>query len=135
MKILFICVENSCRSQIAEGFARKIGLDADSAGIKATTSVNLDAIKVMAEVGIDISGQYPKVLDRESLSSYDFVISMCSVKTSDFCPSGFIGTQANWNIEDPKDKPLEVFRRVRDEIESKVIELSTVGLDTAKRIL
>ncbi|MBY0547090.1 MAG: arsenate reductase ArsC [Candidatus Obscuribacterales bacterium] len=124
MKVLFICVENSCRSQIAEGFARQLGLDAESAGVKAGSGVNPGALKVMAEIGIDISAQFSKAIDQEKLTKYDAVISMCSVKTADFCPSTFIGTQANWNIEDPKGQELEVFRRVRDEIKSKVEELA-----------
>jgi len=124
MKVLFICVENSCRSQIAEGFAKHIGLDAHSAGVKAGSGVNLDAVRIMAEVGLDISQQHSKAIDYENLPEYDVVISMCSVKTADLCPSTFIGTRANWNIEDPKGQPLEVFRRVRDEIKGNVQELA-----------
>lgn len=124
LKVLFICVENSCRSQIAEGFGRLLGLEADSAGVKAGAGVNPDAVKVMAEVGVDISKQYSKAIENDKLSDYDAVISMCSVKTADFCPSTFIGTQANWNIEDPKGQPLDVFRRVRDEIKAKVEDLA-----------
>lgn len=124
MKVLFICVENSCRSQIAEGFGRLLGLQADSAGVKAGAGVNPDATRVMDEIGVDISKQYSKAIDNEKLRNYDAIISMCSVKTADFCPSTFIGTQANWNIEDPKGQPIEVFRRVRDEIKAKVEELA-----------
>ncbi len=124
MKVLFICVENSCRSQIAEGFARLLNLDAESAGVNAGSSVNPDAVKVMAEAGVDISKQTSKAIDYNKLANYDAVISMCSVKTADFCPSTFIGTQANWNIEDPKGQPLEVFRRVRDQIKTKVEQLA-----------
>ncbi len=124
MKVLFICVENSCRSQIAEGFCRLLGLDADSAGVKAGAGVNPDAVKVMAEIDVDISKQFSKAIDSVKLADYDAIISMCSVKTADFCPSTFIGTQDNWNVEDPKGQPLEVFRRVRDEIKTKVEELA-----------
>lgn len=124
LKVLFICVENSCRSQIAEGFARQFGLEAESAGVKAGHGINPDAVKVMAEAGIDISNQFSKSVDNKKLASYDAIISMCSVKTTDFCPSLFIATQANWNIEDPKGQPLDVFRRVRDEIKAKVRELT-----------
>jgi arsenate reductase len=124
MKVLFICVENSCRSQMAEGFARQHGLDAYSAGVKAGSGVNPDAVVVMTEAGLDISKQFSKAIDYGLLPEYDAVISMCSVKTSDVCPSTFIGTQANWNIEDPKGQPIEVFRRVRDQIKAKVQELA-----------
>lgn len=108
---------------MAEGFGRLLGLESDSAGIRAGSGVNPDASKVMAEIGVDISKQFSKPIDNVKLSEYDAIISMCSAKTTDFCPSTFIGTQENWNIEDPKGQPLEVFRRVRDVIRSKVEEL------------
>jgi len=120
VKVLFICVENTCRSQIAEGFAKQLGLDAQSAGMKAGSGVNPDAVEVMAEVGIDISKQSSKSINFDCVADYDAVISMCSVRTTRVCPSTFVGTQANWNIEDPKGQPLDVFRQVRDEIKSKV---------------
>ena len=109
---------------MAEGFGRLLGLEADSAGVKAGVGVNPEAVKVMGEIGVDISKQYSKAIDNEKLGIYDAIISMCSVKTADFCPSTFIGTQDNWSIEDPKGQPPEVFRRVRDEIKSKVEELA-----------
>lgn len=124
MKVLFICVENSCRSQIAEGFARQLGLEAESAGVNAGSGVNPNATAVMAELGVDISKQYSKPIDQEKLANYDAVISVCSVKTADFCSSTFIGTQANWDIDCPKGQPIEVFRRIRDEIRAKVEELA-----------
>lgn len=130
MKVLFICLENSCRSQIAEGFARKLGLDAYSAGMKGGRGVSPDAVTVMTEAGIDIGKQYSKAIDYDRLTEYDTVISMCSVKTADVCPSTFIGTQANWNIEDPKGQPIEVFRHVRDEIKAKVQELAKAKVST-----
>lgn len=125
MKVLFICVENSCRSQMAEGFGRQLGLDAESAGVNAGSGVNPNAVTVMAESGIDITTHFSKPIDLEKLGKYDAVISMCSVNTADFCPSTFIGTQANWNIDCPKEQPLEVFRRIRDEIKTKVEELAS----------
>lgn len=73
-------MENSCRSQIAEGFGRQLGLEAESAGVKAGSGVNPDAVKVMQEAGIDISKQFSKAIDNEKLADYDAVISMCSVK-------------------------------------------------------
>ncbi len=132
MKVLFICVENSCRSQIAEGFGRQLGLQAESAGIKSGSGVNPDAVTVMAEIGIDISAQFSKAIEYEKLSDYDAVISMCSVKTGDICPSTFVATQANWSIEDPKGQPLKVFRRVRDEIRNKVAELARFKVSVKK---
>lgn len=124
MRVLFVCVENTCRSQIAEGFARSMGLEADSAGVRAGSAVNPDAVEVMSEIGIDISGQSSKSVDSLELGTYDTVVSMCSVDTADLCPATFMGTQANWNIEDPKGKSLDVFRRIRDLIEEKVKALA-----------
>lgn len=144
LKVLFVCAENTCRSQMAEGFARHLGLDADSAGIKAGIAVNPAAIEVMAEVGIDVSAQSsksitaPEISRRLSLprlssagtwmtdsdSAYDAVVSLCSVDTAGFCPAGYSGIQLNWNIEDPWGQPLPAFRRIRDEIEEKVAQLS-----------
>ncbi|MBX3077107.1 arsenate reductase ArsC [Candidatus Obscuribacterales bacterium] len=124
MKVLFICVENSCRSQIAEGFGRHLGLEAESAGVNVGSGVHPNAVPVMEELGIDISKHSSKPIDQDQLAEYDFVISMCSEKTTDFCPSTFIGTQENWNIECPKGQPIEFFRRIRDEIRAKVEELA-----------
>src|SRR5215470_2599372 len=100
MKVLFICMENTCRSQMAEGFARQFGLSAASAGVRAGKGVNPNAVQVMAEIEIDISNQFSKSIEQQNLAEYDAVISMCSVNTRDFCPSTYVGTQANWNIED-----------------------------------
>lgn len=124
MRVLFICIENTCRSQMAEGFARAMGLEADSAGVKSGAGVHPDAVQVMAEAGIDISSHVSKSIDYEKLPGYDAVISMCSVRTSDFCPSTFIGTQEHWEIEDPKGQKIDVFRRIRDEIKDKVEHLA-----------
>jgi arsenate reductase len=125
MKVLFICVENTCRSQIAEGFARSIGLDAGSAGVRAGGGVNPAAVQVMSEVGVDISDYHSKAIDYDKLGQYDVVISMCSLKTTDICPSTFIGTLENWNINDPKGMPLDFFRSVRDLIREKVLALQS----------
>lgn len=124
MKVLFICIENTCRSQMAEGFARHLGLEAESAGMRAGSGVNPDAVTAMAELGIDIAGQNSKEIDYDHLDKFDAVISMCSAKTADICPSTFVGVQANWNVEDPKGQSPEVFARVRDEIKTKVEWLS-----------
>lgn len=133
MKVLFICVENSCRSQMAEGFARRLGLLAQSAGVRAGAGVNVQAIEVMQEIGIDIASHFSKPIDYESLGQYDAVISMCSVKTQDVCPSTFIGTQANWHIDDPKGESIDVFRRVRDEIGEKVAALVKSSSDSGRQ--
>jgi arsenate reductase (thioredoxin) len=127
MKVLFVCVENTCRSQMAEGFARAMGLVADSAGVKAGSGVNPTAVQVMNEVGIDISGYQSKAINYDRLGQFDVVISMCSVNTADVCPSTFIGTQENWDIDDPKGLPLDFFRNVRDLIREKVEALQNTS--------
>ena len=122
-QILFVCMENTCRSQMAEGFARHAGLDADSAGMTAGDGVNSDAVAVMAEIGIDISGQPSKTIASLSMIEYQVVISMCSTPTAEICPADFNGNQENWNIDDPKGHSLDVYRRVREEIKIRVEEL------------
>ena len=123
-KILFVCVENAGRSQIAEGFLRKFapkGFEPCSAGTKPTGEINPLAIEAMKEIGIDISKQNPKILSDEMInSSYKIVNMGCMDKES--CPALFVKNILEWNIEDPKDKPIDKVRKIRDEIEIKVRE-------------
>jgi len=123
--VLFVCVENACRSQMAEGFARVIAdfpLRVASGGTKPAPAVDPNAVAVMAEVGIDISGHTPKPIQLDEVGDYDYVITMgCGVEG--ICPAGFIGTSIDWNIPDPKGKGISEFRRVRDLIRDKVEEL------------
>lgn len=127
-KIIFICVGNSCRSQMAEGFARhhaqQMGLDIEihSAGTQPAGYVHADAMTVMREKGIDISGQSSKGFDPEELKDYDYVIAMGCIN-SDLCPAGFRGVSENWGIPDPIGRGLEFYRRVRDMIDEKVLKL------------
>ena len=124
MKVLFVCVGNSCRSQIAEAFARHYGLEAESAGTEPAPSVSRNAVAVMAEKGIDMTGQTPKVLDWDLLSTFDRTITMgCGVAES--CPA--LRTDEDWGLDDPVGQPIEVFRAVRDDIEQRVRRLA--GLD------
>ncbi len=123
MKVLFVCVGNSCRSQMAEGFARAMGHDAASAGTEPASSVSGTAIQVMHEVDIDLSSHAPKLLDWDTLKEYDRVITMgCGVAES--CPS--LRTDEDWGLDDPVGKPIEIFRAIRDEIQQRV-----AGLDGA----
>ena len=121
-KVLFLCVGNSCRSQMAEGFARALGndiIEPSSAGTKPASSVASLAIEVMKEKGIDISGQRPKALTAGMVEEADVLISMgCGVEKS--CPAIYLGLFEDWHIEDPYKKPIEDYRRARDEIEGKV---------------
>jgi len=125
--ILFVCVENSCRSQMAEAFfnfyARKKGVDAyaESGGAKPASQVNPLAVEVMREVGIDISSQKPKILESEMVKKAERIITMgCKVK--DACPALFVETE-DWEIEDPAEKGIEKFREVREKIKKKVNKL------------
>jgi arsenate reductase (thioredoxin) len=123
-KILFLCVENAGRSQMAEAFFRKYapqGYEVLSAGTKPTPAINPIAVEVMKEVGIDISKQKPKVLTSEIISnSFKNVNMGCMDKTE--CPASFTNS-LDWNIEDPKGKPMEKVREIRNDIELKVRQL------------
>jgi glutathione/glutaredoxin type arsenate reductase len=122
-RILFVCVENSCRSQIAEGFARALGgdkVEVFSSGSKSSGVVNPDAIAIMKEAGIDISGQKSKGFADLPYKEFDVIATM---GCGDACPFFPARERYDWQIEDPKGKGSGVFRRVRDEIGAKVAEL------------
>ena len=125
-KVLFICVANAARSQMAEGFARHLGkgkIEPASAGTEPTDHVDPKAVAVMAEKGIDISHQRPKMINLAEAEKADIIITMgCDVEKS--CPLPLFKERAiDWDLDDPKGKPLEEYRRIRDEIEKKVIKL------------
>src|SRR5574340_837371 len=126
-KILFACVENAGRSQIAEGFFRKYapkGWAPLSAGSRPTPEINPLAVQAMNEVGIDISKQRPKELSEELIRSSFLKVSMGCIDQAE-CPAVFLGNHKDWGIEDPKGKPIEKVREIRDKIEKKVKELVT----------
>ncbi len=129
-KVLFVCVENSCRSQIAEGFSRAFGkgiMEAYSAGSKSSGKVNSLAIEVMREVGIDISNNISKSFSELAVSNFDYVITM---GCQDVCPIIPARKHIEWQIDDPKGKDMDFFRKVRDDISYKVGELiKNVPLD------
>jgi len=125
--ILFVCVENAGRSQMAEGFFKKYapeGFVPASAGTKPISQINPLAIQLMNEIGIDISKQKPKDLSEDMMRNSDKIINMGCVDKN-FCPTLFIPKVIDWGIEDPKDKPIERVREIRDEIESRIKELAT----------
>jgi arsenate reductase len=109
-------------NRLADGKARAI-----SAGTRPADAVDPKAIEVMREVGIDISGNKPKALTMEVLEQADRVITMgCGVEG--VCPASFVETE-DWQLEDPKGKPIEEVRRIRDEIKTKVLRcLASVDL-------
>ena len=122
IKVGFICVGNSCRSQMAEGFARDYGgdiLEVYSAGTDPAPEVKPNAVEAMAEKGIDISDQYPKLL-KEIPGELDILITMgCNVE----CPYIPCKFREDWGLDDPAGHPIEVFRETRDIIEDKVKDL------------
>jgi arsenate reductase len=123
-KILFVCVHNARRSQMAEAFFNhyaKGEAQAFSAGTHFANRIDPTVIEVMKEVGIDISHKRPKVMTLEMLGTADKVISMgCGVEG--VCPATFVPTE-DWQLEDPEGKPIEQVRAIRDEIETKVKNL------------
>lgn len=122
-RILFVCVENSCRSQMAEGFAKKFAggmIEAFSAGSKPSGIVNPNAIKVMKEIGIDISGQTSKGFELLPYNRFDYIVTM---GCQDICPYFPSKEKIDWQIEDPKGKGIDVFRKVRNEIDNQVKQL------------
>jgi len=124
-KVLFVCVENAGRSQMAEAFAKKYGrgrVEAESAGTMPAREVNSVVVQVMREKGIDLSANKPKLISNEMVREADKIIVMgCSAQG--FCPASLLNKVIDWGIEDPKDKPIEKVRAIRDEIESKVKKL------------
>ena len=125
--ILFVCVENAGRSQMAEGFFRKYapeGYETLSAGTKPISQINPLAVQVMKEIGIDISKQKPKDLSEDMMRNSDKIINMGCMDRN-FCPTLFIPKVIDWGIENPKDKPIETVREIRDEIERRIKELAT----------
>ncbi|MGC9308349.1 MAG: arsenate reductase ArsC [Thermoplasmatota archaeon] len=121
-KILFICVENACRSQMAQGFCAAMSdrIVAESAGTNPAERVDDTAVQVMAELAIDISGQQPKALTMEMNDQFDIIVSMGCL---DGCPLTPRDKTLAWAIEDPHGKPIEVYRRVRDNIRRHVERL------------
>ena len=121
-KVLFVCVENAGRSQMAEAFAKKYGnskLIVSSAGNKPAEKVNPTVIEAMAEKGIDISKNKPKLITFQMAQDADLIVTMgCSAQ--DICPGPFFKPTVDWALEDPKGKPLEKVREIRDEIERRV---------------
>jgi len=118
--VLFVCVHNAGRSQMAAGFMKILGKDKVnvlSAGSMPKDQINPVAVEVMKEVGIDISNNQPKILTTEQVQESDVVVTM---GCGDACPI-FPGKRyEDWQLEDPAGKDLETVRRIRDEIKSRI---------------
>lgn len=122
-KILFVCMGNTCRSQMAEGFAKALGAKkavVRSAGLSAAGSVNRPTVEAMAEKGIDISGHTSDQITFEMVEWADIIVSMAGVPCSQFCPPSYKGLKYDWQIPDPLGRPWEFMRKVRDDIEARV---------------
>ena len=121
-KVAFVCVHNSCRSQMAEGWAKKLGsdvLEAYSAGTENYPEVKPLAVQVMEEVGIDISDHHPKLLSSIP-AEVDILITMgCNVE----CPYVPCQHIEDWGLSDPSGGPIEDYRKTRDIIKEKVEDL------------
>jgi len=128
IKVMFLCTGNSCRSQMAEGFARELGkgiLEPYSAGL-SPQGINEKAVRVMKEIGIDISHQQSKSIDQELLRNMDVIITLCD-NAAGSCP--WTPPQIkliHWPLDDParavgsEEEVMNEFRRVRDEIKERI---------------
>ena len=121
-KILFVCVENAGRSQMAEAFFKKYlpsGFQPISAGTKPAARVNPIVIQAMKEVGIDIENNSPQNISQQMIDEAEVAVNMgCMDKES--CPALFLKDVEDWQIQDPKGKSIEQVREIRDQIEQKV---------------
>jgi arsenate reductase (thioredoxin) len=125
--LLFVCVHNAGRSQMAEAFAKRYGLKASSAGTVPASQVNPTVVEVMKEKGIDISSNVPRMLTSEMIRDAGLVVTMgCSVEEA--CPRPMLAQMqkklVDWNLPDPRGKTIAEVRKIRDEIEKRVMELS-----------
>ncbi|MBE9118891.1 arsenate reductase, glutathione/glutaredoxin type [Lusitaniella coriacea LEGE 07157] len=121
-KVMFVCKRNSCRSQMAEGFAKTLGkgqIEVVSSGLEASR-VHPTAVEVMKEIGIDLSEQTSDPLSNFQAQDYDAVISMCGCGVN--LPQEWVLQEIfeDWQLDDPDGQPLDTFRRVRDEIKERV---------------
>jgi arsenate reductase len=125
--ILFVCVENAGRSQMAEGFFNQRyapkGYHAISAGTRPVSQINLLAVQVMNEVGVDISSQKSKIITEDMIRSSAKSVNMGCIERAE-CPLLFMNNVIDWGIEDPKGKSIEKVREIRDEIDRRVIEIA-----------
>jgi arsenate reductase (thioredoxin) len=122
-EVLFVCVHNAGRSQMAAGLLHKLAegrVLVRSAGSDPAESINPNAVEAMAEVGVDISQEFPKPLTDDGVRSADVVITM---GCGDECPFYPGKRYEDWELEDPAGKDLATVRRIRDEIEARVREL------------
>jgi len=121
-KVLFVCVENACRSQMAKGFFNSIAENfmADSAGTQPVEKVDPIAMQIMSEKGVDISSFVPKMLTPSMNNLFDFIVTMGCVNG---CPITPKNKTIEWEIIDPKGETIQQYRKIRDQIEKYVFKL------------
>jgi protein-tyrosine-phosphatase len=123
--ILFVCVENAGRSQMAEAFFKKYSktkFNVISAGTTPSSELNPVVVQVMKEIGIDMLEQSPKILSNSMIENSHKIVNMgCMDKES--CPSIFVKDVIDWNVSDPKTQSIEQTRIIRDQIKSKVLDM------------
>lgn len=131
IRVMFLCTGNSARSQMAEGLARHLGrglIEPHSAGL-SPAGVNPYAIEVMKEIGIDLSSQYSKSIDEDLLNKMDIVITLCGNAEASCPVTPPHIRRIHWPVDDPasvkgdRESILNAFRRVRDEIRTRIEEL------------
>lgn len=121
--VLFVCIHNAGRSQMAAGLLRHLAgdrIEVRSAGTQPGTQINPAAAQAMAEIGIDITAATPKVLSNSAVQTSDVVITM---GCGDTCPYYPGVSYRDWKLDDPAGQPIEVVRRIRDEIAERVTAL------------
>ncbi|WP_313279667.1 arsenate reductase ArsC [Timonella senegalensis] len=127
---LFVCVHNAGRSQMAAGFLRALGgdnVEVRSAGSAPANQINPVAVEAMAELGIDITAEQPKVLTSEAVQLSDVVITM---GCGDACPYYPGKRYEDWKLEDPAGQGIEAVRSIRDEIRNRIIDLlESLGIE------
>lgn len=121
-RVLFVCIGNAGRSQMAQAFAERAGLEARSAGSRAESHLHPEVVEVMSELGIDLSGRVPHQLNDEDVEWADLVVTM---GCGDACPVLPGKRYLDWNLQDPMGMPIEVVRQIRDRIAGLVDELVT----------
>ena len=123
--VLFVCVENAGRSQMAESFFKKFTKDrfnVISAGTVPSKNLNPIVVQVMKEIGIDMTSQSPKTISNSMIDNSFKTVNMgCMDKES--YPALFVKDVIEWNIQDPKEKTIEEVRKIRDQIKSEVLNL------------
>lgn len=128
-RVLFVCVHNAGRSQMAKAFfnqlaaERGLAVEAESAGTEPGTRVHPEVVAAMGEVGIELSGAQPKPLTNELAERADRIITMGCAVDAGACPAIFLKNVEDWGLPDPKGKPTAEVRRIRDEVRRRVAAL------------